>query len=105
MPPKSLVSIGAVSALGAEDVDVVRDNIDICYSSANKCLHSVSGVSFLCVAPQVWERIGGDGNLTARVWLAPSLHHVMVKMRLSNGRITGEALLDSIRVDETVAQR
>src|SRR5262249_33543285 len=43
--------VDAVSALGAEDVDVVRDNVDICYSSANKCLHSVSGVSFLCVAP------------------------------------------------------
>ena len=49
--------VDAVSALGAEDVDVVRDNVDICYSSANKCLHSVSGVSFLCVAPHVWERI------------------------------------------------
>jgi hypothetical protein len=57
------------------------------------------------VETQVWERTGGDGNMSARVWLAPSLHHVMVKMRLSNGRITGEALLDSIRVDETVAQR
>jgi hypothetical protein len=62
-------------------------------------------LSFGQVEAQVWERTEGDGNLTARVWLAPSLHHVMVKMRLSNGRITGEALLDSIRVDETVAQR
>jgi len=35
----------------------VRDHVDICYSSANKCLHSVSGVSFLCVAPHVWARI------------------------------------------------
>jgi 2-aminoethylphosphonate-pyruvate transaminase len=51
--------VDAVSALGAEDVDVVRDHVDICYSSANKCLHSVSGVSFLCVAPHVWERIAG----------------------------------------------
>ena len=51
--------VDAVSALGAEDVDVVRDGIDICFSSANKCLHSVSGVSFLCVAPEVWPRIGG----------------------------------------------
>jgi len=51
--------VDAVSALGAEDVDVVRDHVDICYSSANKCLHSVSGVSFLCVAPHVWERISG----------------------------------------------
>jgi 2-aminoethylphosphonate-pyruvate transaminase len=51
--------VDAVSALGAEDVDVVRDGVDICYSSANKCLHSVSGVSFLCVAPEVWPRIAG----------------------------------------------
>ena len=51
--------VDAVSALGVEDVDVVRDGIDICYSSANKCLHSTSGVSFLCVAPEVWPRIEG----------------------------------------------
>jgi 2-aminoethylphosphonate-pyruvate transaminase len=49
--------VDSVSAVGAEDVDVVRDHVDICYSSANKCLHSVSGVSFLCVAPWVWPRI------------------------------------------------
>ncbi len=60
---------------------------------------------FAEVDTEVWERDGGDGNVTARVWLAPSLHHVMVKMRLSNGRITGEALLDSIRVDEAIAQQ
>lgn len=49
--------VDAVSSLGAEDIDVVRDNIDVCFSSANKCLHSVSGVSFVCVAPTVWPRI------------------------------------------------
>ncbi len=49
--------VDAVSSLGAEDVDVVRDNIDVCFSSANKCLHSVSGASFVCVAPTVWPRI------------------------------------------------
>jgi hypothetical protein len=62
-------------------------------------------LSFAEVEAQVWERSGGDGTVTARVWLAPSLHNVMVKLRMSNGRITGEALLDSIRVDETVAQQ
>lgn len=51
--------VDAVSALGAEDVDVVRDGVGICLSSANKCLHSVSGVSFLCVAPDVWPRLEG----------------------------------------------
>lgn len=49
--------VDAVSSLGAEDLDVVRDNVDVCFSSANKCLHSVSGVSFVCVAPTVWSRI------------------------------------------------
>lgn len=49
--------IDAVSALGAEDVDVTRDGVGLCFSSANKCLHSVSGVSFLCVAPELWTRM------------------------------------------------
>lgn len=55
----ALLVVDAVSSLGAEDLDVVRDNIDVCYSSANKCLQSVSGVSFLCVAPTVWPRVAG----------------------------------------------
>jgi 2-aminoethylphosphonate-pyruvate transaminase len=49
--------VDAVSALGAEDVDVTRDGVGLCFSSANKCLHSVSGVSFLCVAPELWARM------------------------------------------------
>jgi len=53
----ALLVVDAVSSLGAEDIDVVRDNIDICYASANKCLHAVSGAAFVCVAPHVWERI------------------------------------------------
>jgi 2-aminoethylphosphonate-pyruvate transaminase len=64
--------VDAVSALGAEDVDVVRDHVDICYSSANKCLHSVSGVSFLCVAPEVWGRMAG---LEPRVYYLDMLRH------------------------------
>lgn len=53
----ALLVVDAVSSLGAEDLDVVRDNIDVCYSSANKCLHAVSGAAFLCVSPRVWPRI------------------------------------------------
>ncbi len=53
----ALLIVDAVSSLGAEDVDVVRDNIDICYASANKCLHAVSGAAMVCVAPHVWRRI------------------------------------------------
>lgn len=53
----ALLLVDAVSALGAEDIDVVRDNIDVCWGSANKCLHAISGVSFVCVAPRVWAKI------------------------------------------------
>ncbi|HKA89659.1 MAG TPA: aminotransferase class V-fold PLP-dependent enzyme [Haliangiales bacterium] len=53
----ALLLVDAVSSLGAEDLDVERDHIDICWSSANKCLHGISGVSFLCVSPRVWPRI------------------------------------------------
>jgi 2-aminoethylphosphonate-pyruvate transaminase len=53
----ALLIVDAVSSLGAEDLDVVRDNVDVCYSSANKCLHAISGAGFLCVAPRVWRRI------------------------------------------------
>lgn len=52
-----LFIVDCVSSLGAEDLDVVRDNIDIAYASANKCLHAVSGAAFLCVSPRVWPRI------------------------------------------------
>ena len=55
----ALLVVDAVSSLGAEDIDVVRDNVDICYSSGNKCLHAVSGVSFMCVSARVWDRIEG----------------------------------------------
>jgi len=55
----ALFVVDAVSSLGAEDLDVVRDNIDICYGSANKCLHAVSGTGFLCVSPRTWAKIEG----------------------------------------------
>ena len=53
----ALLLVDAVSSLGAEDLDVVRDNIDVCWGSANKCLHAISGVGFLCVSPRVWPAI------------------------------------------------
>jgi 2-aminoethylphosphonate-pyruvate transaminase len=64
--------VDGVSAVGAEDVDVERDHVGVCYSSANKCLHSVSGVSFLCVAPEVWERIA---NIEPRVYYLDMLRY------------------------------
>lgn len=53
----ALFIVDAVSSLGAEDIDVVRDNVDVCYASANKCLHAISGAGFLCVSPRTWQKI------------------------------------------------
>jgi 2-aminoethylphosphonate-pyruvate transaminase len=53
----ALFLVDAVSALGAEDIDVVRDNIDVCWGSANKCLHAISGAGFLSVSPRTWQKI------------------------------------------------
>lgn len=40
--------VDAISSLGAENIDVKKDNIDICITSSNKCLHSVTGLSIIC---------------------------------------------------------
>lgn len=53
----AILIVDAVSSLGAEELDVVRDNIDICYGSANKCLHAISGAGFLCVSPRAWTKL------------------------------------------------
>jgi 2-aminoethylphosphonate-pyruvate transaminase len=49
--------VDAVSSLAGEDLDVRRDKIDVLISSANKCLHAISGVSFVCVNKRIWPRI------------------------------------------------
>jgi 2-aminoethylphosphonate-pyruvate transaminase len=54
-----LLVVDAVSALGAEELDVQADGIDLCFASSNKCLHAVAGVAFICVAPRVWPLIAG----------------------------------------------
>ena len=54
---------------------------------------------------EIWKRVDADSTVQAQIWLAPSLRYVAVKLRLSNARATVEGLLDSIRVDDTVAQQ
>jgi len=77
--------VDAVSALGAEEVDVVRDGVGICFSSANKCLHSVSGVSFLCVAPQLWARME---SFEPRVYYLDPLRYRRYQRELSQTPFT-----------------
>jgi 2-aminoethylphosphonate-pyruvate transaminase len=52
-----LLLVDTVSSLGGEELDVGRDAIDVCFSSANKCIHAVSGISFVCVNERAWQRI------------------------------------------------
>lgn len=52
--------VDTVSSLGSEDIDVERDRIDVCVTSANKCLHAFSGLASVCVRKPVWETIVGD---------------------------------------------
>lgn len=52
-----LFIVDAVASLGAEAINVRKDNIDICVSSANKCLHSTSGVATICVSLRAWKRM------------------------------------------------
>ncbi|MBK9030317.1 MAG: alanine--glyoxylate aminotransferase family protein [Myxococcales bacterium] len=54
-----LLLVDAVSSLGAEDLDVVRDHVDVCWSSANKCLHGAAGLAFVSVAPRAWTKSAG----------------------------------------------
>ncbi len=49
--------IDAISAIGGEDVDVVRDNIDFCTGVPNKSVAGPPGMSFVCVNRNVMDKI------------------------------------------------
>ena len=56
------------------------------------------------VETERWHRRSDDGKTEAWFWLAPSLHYIPVKMRITQtSRGTLEARLDSIRVDDSYA--
>ena len=56
------------------------------------------------VQTERWRRRSDDGMTEAWFWLAPSLHYIPVKMRVTHtSRGTLEARLESIRVDEDYA--
>ena len=58
------------------------------------------------IATERWHRRSDDGKTDGYFWLAPSLHYIPVKIRVTaTHRGTLEAVLDSIRVDETLAQQ
>lgn len=59
--------VDGVSAVGGEDVDVVRDHIDFCTSSSNKCLASLPGVGIICAKKTKLNE--SKGNRTRVVYL------------------------------------
>ena len=77
--------VDAVSSLGGEDLDVRRDKIDVLISSANKCLHAISGVSFVCIHSRVWPRIA---SIPPRVYYLDLKRHHEISQRLSQTPFT-----------------
>ena len=57
LPPPTPPPRRRRASLGAEDIDVVRDHIDVLWGSANKCLHGAAGVSFVTCSPRTWAHI------------------------------------------------
>jgi len=57
------------------------------------------------VLTQRWHRVSDDGRTEAWFWLAPSMHYIPIKMRVTRtSRGTLEVLLDSIRADDAGAE-
>ena len=54
-----LFLLDAVSALGGEDLNVVRDSVDLCACTANKCIQGQPGVAFVLVRNEVMTAMQG----------------------------------------------
>jgi 2-aminoethylphosphonate-pyruvate transaminase len=39
--------VDATSSAGAEDLDLVRDNVDVCVTASGKCLHAAPGIAIV----------------------------------------------------------
>ena len=65
--------VDTVSAIGGEDIDVVRDNIDFCNGVPNKAVGGQPGVAFVCVRRTALEKIQ---NVKRRNIYLNLQHHV-----------------------------
>ena len=77
--------VDAVSSLAGEDVDIRRDQIDVLISSANKCLHAISGVSFICINKRIWQRIE---NIPPRVYYLDLKRYHRISQEISQTPFT-----------------
>ena len=55
-----LLYVDCVSAAAGEDIDVVRDHIDICTSVGGKCLGAFPGSAYICAKRAVLERLTAE---------------------------------------------
>ncbi|MGE0681538.1 MAG: 2-aminoethylphosphonate aminotransferase [Candidatus Binatia bacterium] len=54
-----LLLLDAVSALGGEELDLVRDGVDLCACTANKCIQGLPGVAFVLVRQEAMTAMQG----------------------------------------------
>jgi 2-aminoethylphosphonate-pyruvate transaminase len=52
--------VDCVSALGGEDVNLVRDNIDVATASANKAISGPTGISIVCAKRSIVPELGKE---------------------------------------------
>jgi 2-aminoethylphosphonate-pyruvate transaminase len=54
-----LLLLDAVSALGGEELDLVRDGVDLCACTANKCIQGLPGVAFVLARNEIMNAMQG----------------------------------------------
>lgn len=52
--------VDCISAVGAQDIDVMRDHIDVCSGSANKAIAGPTGISFVLARRSLVPRLGDE---------------------------------------------
>jgi len=60
--------VDCVSALGGQDINLVRDHIDVATSSANKAISGTTGISFVCAKRESVPPLG-DGQPRRNIYL------------------------------------
>jgi len=84
-----LLMVDAVSSVGAVEVRVDDWHIDICVTSAQKCINGPQGIAIVSVSPRAWETIAGRSTpipslcMDLTVWKE---YHDGVKQAYSNKR-------------------
>ena len=69
-----LFHVDTISAIGGEDVNVVRDHIDFCTGVPNKAVAGQPGVSFICINKKAYKKI--ENTVPPRNVYLNLQHHV-----------------------------